>query len=68
MFLLKSPCWLAFDHWFVKVCCVLPQEEFLKWDPNGINPVNANDVFFSLHAVILCLIYICQAAVYEVCA
>lgn len=41
------------------------QEEFLKRDPNGINPVNANDVFFSLHAVLLCLIYICQAAVYE---
>ncbi|XP_049910965.1 cystinosin isoform X1 [Epinephelus moara] len=41
------------------------QEEFLKKNPNGINPVNANDVFFSLHAVLLCLVYICQAAVYE---
>ncbi|KAL7396280.1 hypothetical protein ABVT39_003504 [Epinephelus coioides] len=41
------------------------QEEFLKKNPNGINPVNANDVFFSLHAVLLCLVYICQAVVYE---
>lgn len=36
-------------------------------NPNGINPVSANDVFFSLHAVLLCLVYTCQAAVYEVC-
>ncbi|KAI3368414.1 hypothetical protein L3Q82_025371 [Scortum barcoo] len=41
------------------------REEFLKSNPNGINPVNANDVFFSLHAVLLCLVYISQAAVYE---
>ncbi|CAL8307190.1 unnamed protein product [Lota lota] len=41
------------------------KEEFLKVNPNGVNPVDANDVFFSLHAVLLCLIYICQAAVYE---
>ncbi|XP_059197238.1 cystinosin [Centropristis striata] len=41
------------------------KEEFLKINPNGINPVNANDVFFSLHAVLLCLVYIIQAAMYE---
>ncbi|KAM4548178.1 cystinosin isoform 4-T5 [Odontesthes bonariensis] len=41
------------------------KEEFLKRNPNGINPVNANDVFFSLHAVLLCVIYIGQALVYE---
>nr|XP_020476581.1 cystinosin [Monopterus albus] len=41
------------------------KEEFLKKNPNGINPVSANDVFFSLHAVLLCLVYISQAAVYE---
>uniref|UniRef100_A0A3Q4B1V0 Uncharacterized protein n=1 Tax=Mola mola TaxID=94237 RepID=A0A3Q4B1V0_MOLML len=41
------------------------KEEFLKRNPNGINPVNANDVFFSLHAVLLCLVYVIQAAVYE---
>lgn len=37
----------------------------MKKSPDGINPVNANDVFFSLHAVLLCLIYVIQAAVYE---
>ncbi|XP_060887499.1 cystinosin [Labrus mixtus] len=41
------------------------KEEFLKENPNGINPVDANDVFFSLHAVLLCVIYTIQAAVYE---
>ncbi|XP_041791494.1 cystinosin [Chelmon rostratus] len=41
------------------------KEEFLKRNPNGINPVNANDVFFSLHAVVLCLVYVIQAAIYE---
>ncbi|ROL44097.1 Cystinosin [Anabarilius grahami] len=41
------------------------QEEFLKKDPNGVLPVDANDVFFSLHAVVLTLVYICQCAIYE---
>ncbi|XP_056590522.1 cystinosin [Triplophysa dalaica] len=41
------------------------QEEFLKKDPNGVIPVDANDVFFSLHAVVLTLVYICQCFIYE---
>ncbi|KAG7276105.1 hypothetical protein CRUP_026193, partial [Coryphaenoides rupestris] len=41
------------------------KEEFLKQNPNGVDPVDANDVFFSLHALLLCLVYVCQAAVYE---
>ncbi|XP_029906120.1 cystinosin [Myripristis murdjan] len=41
------------------------KEEFLKSNPNGVNPVSANDVFFSLHALLLCLVYVCQAAIYE---
>ncbi|CAN9500792.1 unnamed protein product [Ophioblennius macclurei] len=41
------------------------QEEFLEKNPNGINPVSANDVFFSLHALLLCLIYVIQAMAYE---
>lgn len=41
------------------------KEEFLKKYPNGINPVSANDVFFSLHALLLCLIYVLQACMYE---
>ncbi|XP_074523539.1 cystinosin [Halichoeres trimaculatus] len=41
------------------------KEEFLRVNPNGINPVDANDVFFSLHAVVLCLIYAIQAVIYE---
>uniref|UniRef100_H3CNW2 Cystinosin, lysosomal cystine transporter n=1 Tax=Tetraodon nigroviridis TaxID=99883 RepID=H3CNW2_TETNG len=41
------------------------QEEFLQRNPKGINPVSSNDVFFSLHAVLLCLVYLCQAAIYK---
>lgn len=41
------------------------KEEFLKNNPNGVNPVTASDVFFSLHAVLLCSVYICQAALYQ---
>ncbi|CAB1427128.1 unnamed protein product [Pleuronectes platessa] len=49
----------------IRFCVSALQEEFLMRNLNGINPVNANDVFFSLHAVFLCLVYISQAAVYE---
>lgn len=38
----------------------------MKKNPNGVNPVDANDVFFSLHAVVLTVVYICQCAIYEV--
>lgn len=41
------------------------EEEFLEKNPNGINPVNANDVFFSLHALLFCVIYVSQAVLYE---
>ncbi|KAG9350710.1 hypothetical protein JZ751_024599 [Albula glossodonta] len=41
------------------------KELFLKSYPNGVNPVDANDVFFSLHAVIVTLVYVCQCAMYE---
>ncbi|KAL1023084.1 hypothetical protein UPYG_G00036220 [Umbra pygmaea] len=41
------------------------KEEFLKTNPNAVNPVDANDVFFSLHAVVLTLVYIYQCAIYE---
>ncbi|XP_037105363.1 cystinosin isoform X1 [Syngnathus acus] len=41
------------------------KEEYLQTNPNGINPVKANDVFFSLHAFLLCLLFVGQAAIYE---
>ncbi|XP_076880202.1 cystinosin isoform X2 [Brachyhypopomus gauderio] len=41
------------------------KEEFLKKYPNGVNPVEANDVFFSLHALVLTLVYIIQCVIYE---
>ncbi|XP_064424660.1 cystinosin isoform X1 [Latimeria chalumnae] len=39
--------------------------QFLAVHPNGVNPVDANDVFFSLHAVALTLIVIIQCCIYE---
>ncbi|XP_063057237.1 cystinosin [Engraulis encrasicolus] len=41
------------------------QEEFLIKNPNAVNPVDANDVFFSIHAMVLCLVYVVQCAIYE---
>lgn len=41
------------------------KEEFIKTEPNGVNPVDANDVFFSVHALALTLVYICQCVLYE---
>ncbi|XP_067086660.1 cystinosin isoform X2 [Osmerus mordax] len=41
------------------------KEEFVKAHPNGVNPVDSNDVFFSLHAVLLTLVYVVQCAIYE---
>ncbi|XP_004684823.2 PREDICTED: cystinosin isoform X1 [Condylura cristata] len=41
------------------------QEQFLLQHPNGVNPVDSNDVFFSLHAVILTLVVLVQCFLYE---
>ncbi|XP_053424410.1 cystinosin isoform X1 [Nycticebus coucang] len=41
------------------------KEQFLLKYPNGVNPVDSNDVFFSLHAVVLTLIVIMQCCLYE---
>ncbi|XP_078536070.1 cystinosin isoform X2 [Lissotriton helveticus] len=41
------------------------KEQFLLIYPNGVIPVDANDVFFSLHAVVLTLVVIFQCCIYE---
>uniref|UniRef100_A0A1A8S4L4 Cystinosis, nephropathic n=1 Tax=Nothobranchius rachovii TaxID=451742 RepID=A0A1A8S4L4_9TELE len=41
------------------------KELFLEKNPNGINPVSASDVFFSLHALLFCVLYVSQAVGYE---
>ncbi|XP_075417296.1 cystinosin [Tenrec ecaudatus] len=41
------------------------KEQFLLRYPNGVNPVDTNDVFFSLHAVVLTLVVILQCFLYE---
>ncbi|KAM9597533.1 cystinosin isoform 1-T2 [Trichechus inunguis] len=41
------------------------KEQFFHKYPNGVNPVDSNDVFFSLHAVVLTLIVILQCFLYE---
>ncbi|KAM4698939.1 cystinosin [Discoglossus pictus] len=41
------------------------REQFLQVYPNGVIPVDANDVFFSLHAVLLTVVVIIQCCIYE---
>ncbi|XP_074869746.1 cystinosin [Carettochelys insculpta] len=41
------------------------QEQFLRLYPNGVNPVDSNDVVFSLHAVAVTLFIIIQCCIYE---
>ncbi|XP_032072379.1 cystinosin [Thamnophis elegans] len=41
------------------------KEQFLHQYPNGVNPVDSNDVFFSLHALALTLFTIFQCLIYE---
>ncbi|XP_012906161.1 cystinosin [Mustela nigripes] len=42
----------------------IKEQFFLKY-PNGVNPVDSNDVFFSLHAVALTLVVMVQCFLYE---
>lgn len=42
------------------------QDEYFRRIPHGMNPVELNDVFFSIHAVILTLFTIGQCFYYEV--
>ncbi|XP_053562072.1 cystinosin [Bombina bombina] len=41
------------------------REQFIQVHPNGVIPVDANDVFFSLHAVLLTVVVIIQCCIYE---
>ncbi|XP_067872021.1 cystinosin-like [Heterodontus francisci] len=41
------------------------KKQFLEHNPEGVNPVEANDVFFSLHAILLTAITIFQCFIYE---
>ncbi|XP_062888856.1 cystinosin-like isoform X2 [Mobula hypostoma] len=41
------------------------KKQFLQCNPEGVSPVESNDVFFSLHAILLTLITIFQCCIYE---
>jgi len=41
------------------------QDEYFSRHPTGVNPVQLNDVIFSLHAVFACIITIIQCIIYE---
>lgn len=41
------------------------QREYFAKHPGGVNPVQANDVFFTVHAVVLTVITIFQCFIYE---
>ncbi len=44
------------------------QEEYLSLHPRGVIPVQVNDVFFTIHAVFITAVTICQCFIYEVLA
>ncbi|KAL8596663.1 hypothetical protein ACOMHN_032605 [Nucella lapillus] len=41
------------------------ESEYLAQHPHGINPVQLNDVIFTIHAIFVTAITICQAFIYE---
>lgn len=41
------------------------QDEYFKLHPQGVNPVQANDVFFTIHAVLACILTISQCFIYQ---
>jgi len=49
----------------VHVAVTLQREYFLEY-PHGVNPVQLNDVVFSLHATAACVVTALQCFIYEV--
>merc|ERR1719427_2152009 len=41
------------------------QDAYFEKNPQGVNPVQANDVFFTIHAVFACLVTIIQCKIYQ---
>jgi len=41
------------------------QDEYFELHPQGVNPVQGNDVFFTLHAVLACIVTIIQCFFYQ---
>lgn len=56
-------CYSAFNIGLFWVSSI--QELYFDDHPDGVNPVQANDVFFAIHAVVLTLITIIQCFIYE---
>lgn len=53
---------LIITNSFIKIF----QNEYFNRYPKGLNPVQINDIFFSLHAVFATIITIGQCFIYEV--
>ncbi|XP_007443084.3 cystinosin, partial [Python bivittatus] len=57
---------IAYSVFNIGLFWIIPvKEQFLRRYPEGVNPVDSNDVFFSLHAVALTLFIIFQCLIYE---
>ena len=57
-------CYMVYNVGLYSVTSV--KEEYQRRHPFGANPIAINDIFFPVHAVILCLIAIVQCFCYEV--
>ena len=53
------------DWLFSELDHLLFQAEYFSRHPTGVNPVQLNDVIFSLHAVFACVVTIAQCIIYE---
>lgn len=45
---------------------MIEQKEYFDRNPRGLNPVQLNDIFFSIHAVFATTITVIQCYIYEV--
>ncbi|KAL5015520.1 hypothetical protein ScPMuIL_009790 [Solemya velum] len=41
------------------------KEEYRVSDPHGVNPVQLNDVYFTLHGIVITILIVVQIAIYE---
>lgn len=62
--LVGHTCYMVYNLGLYSVISV--KEEYQRRHPFGANPIAINDIFFPVHAVILCLIAIVQCFCYEV--
>ena len=65
-YLLSSMLGLLFMFYLMYISYSSFQDQYHALHPRGVNPVQLNDVFFTIHAVVITAITIIQCFIYEV--